>query len=309
MSIKISLGLPVYNEVRFLNSTLQSIFAQTYEDFELIIVDNASIDGSFELLEKIAKEDSRVKLFRNEKNLGMIKNFNLTFQYSTGDYFMWMGAHDIYESNYLSQLVEKLTGGNFTHDLVFSNVSHIDSKGTVITKKKEVGFEFNNPNFISRMVKLPWVIRGCGDMVMGIFSRRALERTGQFSESVLWPDNLLIQQIASMGKIARVDQVARSRRYFREEEFANWSMKYIKLVTRFRGKVEMGDRKIGIVLRLPILSMVWQIVYRLGMLHVLRNPIRFVLSLFIAFVYLWKHRVALWLDIKMLFFSANLDSE
>ena len=83
MSIKISLGLPVYNEIRFLNSTLQSIFAQTYEDFELIIVDNASIDGSFELLEKIAKEDSRVKLFRNEKNLGMTKNFNLTFQYST----------------------------------------------------------------------------------------------------------------------------------------------------------------------------------------------------------------------------------
>ena len=50
MTIKISLGLPVYNEIRFLNLTLQSIFAQTYEDFELIIVDNASIDGSFELL-------------------------------------------------------------------------------------------------------------------------------------------------------------------------------------------------------------------------------------------------------------------
>ena len=83
MSIKISLGLPVFNEVKFLDLTLQSILDQTYEEFELIIVDNASTDGSFELLQKIAKKDKRVKLFRNEKNLGENKNFNLHYCFST----------------------------------------------------------------------------------------------------------------------------------------------------------------------------------------------------------------------------------
>ena len=303
MSIKISLGLPVFNEVKFLDLTLQSILAQTYKEFELIIVDNASSDGSFELLQKIAKKDRRVKLFRNEKNLGENKNFNLTFNYSSGDYFMWIGAHDIYENDYLSLLIQKLNKGNFSYDLVFSNVSNIDSKGMIIQKKKEVGFEFNNSNLIIRMIKLPWVIKGSGDMVMGIFSRKALEQTNRFSENVLWPDNLLIHEIASMGNIARVDQVLRARRYFREEKFDNWNSKYFNLVNRY--KSARGERKIGILLRFPILSMFFLIIYRIGIVNVFKNPIMFFLSLYIALIYLWKHRIPLWLDFRILFSSTQ----
>ena len=299
MSIKISLGLPVFNEVKFLDLTLKSILAQTYEEFELIVVDNASFDGSYELLEDIAKNDKRIKLFRNEKNLGESKNFNLTFKYSSGDYFMWIGAHDIYENDYLYLLVEKLHKENFSHDLIFSNISNIDHEGMIIQKKKEVGFEFNNLNVITRMIKLPWVLKGSGDMVMGLFSRKALQRTSVFSENVLWPDNLLIQQIASMGNIARVEQVLRARRYFREEKFDNWDKKYIHLVNRYRSS--RGERKIGIILRLPIFSMFLLIIYRIGIVNMLRNPLMLFLSLYIATIYLWKHRVPLWIDFRMLF--------
>jgi glycosyltransferase involved in cell wall biosynthesis len=303
MSIKISLGLPVFNEVKFLDLTLQSILAQTYEEFELIIVDNASTDGSFELLQKIAKKDTRVKLFRNEKNLGGNKNFNLTFKYSSGNYFMWIGAHDIYENDYLALLIQKLKEGNFSYDLVFSNVSNIDSEGKIIQKKKEVGFEFNNSNLITRMIKLPWVIKGSGDMVMGLFSRKALERTSIFSENVLWPDNLLIHQISSMGNIGRVEQVLRARRYFREEKFNNWNKKYLHLVNRY--KSSRGERKIGIMLRLPIFSMFLLIIYRIGIVNMLRNPLMLFFSLYIATIYLWKHRVPLWIDLSMLFSSTQ----
>jgi len=214
---------------------------------------------------------------------------------------MWIGAHDIYENDYLSLLIEKLHKENFSHDLIFSNISNIDHEGMIIQKKKVVGFEFNNSNLITRMIKLPWVLKGSGDMVMGLFSRKALERTSIFSENVLWPDNLLIQQIASMGNIARVEQVLRARRYFRDEKFDNWNKKYINLVNRY--KSSRGERKIGIMLRLPIFSMFLLIIYRIGIVNMLRNPLMLLLSLYIATIYLWKHRVPLWIDLRMLFSS------
>ena len=216
---------------------------------------------------------------------------------------MWIGAHDIYENDYLSLLIEKLNEGNFSYDLIFSNISNIDDEGMIIQKKKEIGFEFNNLNLITRMIKLPWVLQGSGDMVMGLFSRKALERTNIFSENVLWPDNLLIHQIASMGNIARVEQVLRARRYFREEKFDNWNEKYIHLVNRYQSS--RGERKIGVMLRLPIFAMFLLIIYRIGIVSMLRNPLMLFLSLYIATIYLWKHKVALWIDLKTLFSSTQ----
>ena len=95
-SIKVSLGIPVYNESRFLKKTIDSLLNQTYSNIEIIAIDNASTDNSFRILEEYSNKDPRLKIFKNDKNIGLSNNFNLLVNKSSGEYFGWIGAHDIY---------------------------------------------------------------------------------------------------------------------------------------------------------------------------------------------------------------------
>src|SRR5215213_6401610 len=91
----VSIGLPVYNGDRFLARSLDSLLAQTMPDFELIISDNASSDGTAEICRAYARRDRRIRCVRNEHNLGVYRNFNRVFQLSSGKYFKWAAADDV----------------------------------------------------------------------------------------------------------------------------------------------------------------------------------------------------------------------
>ena len=91
---RVSFGLPVRNEEKCIRRCLDSILAQTFTDFEVVVCDNASTDGTRKILEKYAARDSRVRLFLNEENIGQIENCNLVVRVSRGEYFSWIGAND-----------------------------------------------------------------------------------------------------------------------------------------------------------------------------------------------------------------------
>lgn len=84
MEPRVSIGLPVYNGEVFLAETLNSILSQTFQDFELIICDNASTDQTQEICRKFARQDERIRYYRNEANLGAAKNFNRVFSLARG---------------------------------------------------------------------------------------------------------------------------------------------------------------------------------------------------------------------------------
>ena len=91
---RVSIGLPVYNGERYLPQALDAILSQTFEDFELIISDNASTDSTQDICKSYAANDARVKYFRNSSNIGISRNFNRVFELSSGgEYFKWC-AHD-----------------------------------------------------------------------------------------------------------------------------------------------------------------------------------------------------------------------
>lgn len=105
---RVSLGLPVYNGERYLRFALDAILAQTFSDFELVICDNASTDGTVELCNSYASRDSRIAVHRNPENLGAAKNYNKVFHLSTGEYFKWVSHDDIIAPAYLSRAVATL---------------------------------------------------------------------------------------------------------------------------------------------------------------------------------------------------------
>ena len=226
----VSLGIPVYNESAFLEKTINSLINQSYPHIEIIAIDNNSKDSSFNILKKVSKKDKRIKIYKNDENIGMSNNFNLVYKKSTGKYFAWIGAHDIYEENFVENLVSQLSNTK-NAAVAFVNISKIDSNGKKFGGVKDTGFDLSGNNSILRLIKLPWIIKGSGDIVMGLFNKKTLNKTTLFSNSMLWSDVFLIYQIARLGKIIKVNENLRYRRFFREDEkkFNNWEEKYNKI--------------------------------------------------------------------------------
>ena len=304
-SIKVSLGIPVYNESRFLKKTIDSLLNQTYSNIEIIAIDNASTDNSFRILEEYSNKDPRLKIFKNDKNIGLSNNFNLLVSKSSGEYFGWIGAHDIYNKDYIEKMVSKIIKNN-NSSVVFSNVSKIDSDNKIIINKKETGFQLLNNNKFIRLLKIPWLIKGSGDIVMGLFEVDKLKKTDLFSKSVLWADVFLVYQLASTGKIIRINEVLRSRRYFREDEreFDSWELKYKTLTERFRGPREIGDSKPSIYLYFPVLFMCWKIFFEMGIKKIF-NPLNLLISLYLISIFAFKKRNSLFIDIKSYFQNSS----
>ena len=100
--------MPVYNGERYLEITLDSILAQTFTDFELVISDNGSTDRTQQICESYAARDDRVKYHRNPQNIGIAPNFNRVFHLCTGEYFKWTDYDDILAPEFLEKCVQGL---------------------------------------------------------------------------------------------------------------------------------------------------------------------------------------------------------
>jgi glycosyltransferase involved in cell wall biosynthesis len=107
-SPRVSIGLPVYSGERFLAQALDSILAQTLEDYELLISDNGSTDGTEAICRAYASRDRRIRYLRNETNVGASINFNRVFELSSGEYFKWLAADDLCAPEFLERCVEML---------------------------------------------------------------------------------------------------------------------------------------------------------------------------------------------------------
>lgn len=105
---RISIGLPVYNGEKYIAATLNSILAQTYSDFELIISDNASTDRTSEICQDYAAKDARLRYVRHDRNLGAIPNFNYVFSLASGEYFRWAAHDDLIASEFLTRCIYAL---------------------------------------------------------------------------------------------------------------------------------------------------------------------------------------------------------
>jgi glycosyltransferase involved in cell wall biosynthesis len=102
---KISVCIPTYNHGRFLPDAVGSVLAQTFRDFELIIVDNASTDDTPELGRKFAESDPRIGYIANRSNVGMLNNFNLCLKHASGEYIKILCADDLLEPTCLEKLL------------------------------------------------------------------------------------------------------------------------------------------------------------------------------------------------------------
>lgn len=95
MSAKVSIMVPVYNAERYIKECLDSLFSQDYENFEVVVSDDASSDGTGQILKEYAEKHSNMVLFLNQKNLGITDNCDQIFRACSGDYIALFAGDDV----------------------------------------------------------------------------------------------------------------------------------------------------------------------------------------------------------------------
>ena len=105
---QVSIGMPVYNGEKFIREALDSLLAQTFTDFELIISDNASTDGTEAICREYAARDPRIRYVRQSENRGAAANFRFVLDEAVGEYFMWAAADDIWGKGFIEKCTNLL---------------------------------------------------------------------------------------------------------------------------------------------------------------------------------------------------------
>jgi glycosyltransferase involved in cell wall biosynthesis len=93
---RLSIGLPVYDGENYLAESLDALLGQSYEDFELIISDNASTDGTADIRRRYQKQDLRIRHIRQPRNFGLAPNHNFVFEQARGELFKRAPHNDLH---------------------------------------------------------------------------------------------------------------------------------------------------------------------------------------------------------------------
>jgi glycosyltransferase involved in cell wall biosynthesis len=135
---KISIVLPVYNGSGYLAEAIESVIAQTYAYWELIIVNDCSTDNTLAIASDYAAKDARIKVFSNVENLKLPNSLNVGFEHADGAYYTWTSDDNKYKPDALRVMVELLEKNPDTV-MVYANYTRIDSGGNVIGPVKLPG--------------------------------------------------------------------------------------------------------------------------------------------------------------------------
>ncbi len=210
----VSIGLPVYNGERYLAEAIKSLLAQDYQNIEIIICDNASIDTSPQICQQFQQQDSRIQYFQNKTNIGASNNFNRTFNLAKGEFFMWAAHDDLWDPTYIRKCVQKLQQCPEAI-LCVTESEMIDEEGKVIGNGNEA-IETINLSFSERLHRFFLNVGWIGSNVYGLYRVEYLKRTRLFLE-VYGPDVILGLEMYLLGDVVKVDERLFSYRHFRDK--------------------------------------------------------------------------------------------
>nr|PZN77482.1 MAG: glycosyltransferase family 2 protein [Pseudomonadota bacterium] len=209
----VSIGLPVYNAERYLPLAIESHLSQSFGDFELIISDNGSTDGTREICREYAAKDRRIRYFREEQNRGLSWNHARVFELSRSELFRWSAADDIPSPGLLAELVEILRNDP-SIVLCVPHTKNIDDDGAVIGElPRTLDLQMDDAFERARAV----LTRGY-QMVFhqGLIRREALLATSRRWNYFGW-DFILLFELALQGKIAMTRDAHLLRRLHRQQ--------------------------------------------------------------------------------------------
>lgn len=202
---RVSIGMPVYNGAVYLKQALDSLLAQTFTDFEMIISDNGSTDETEEICRAYAAQDSRIRYYRNSQNLGAGWNFNRVLELANSEYFRWACYDDICAPELLQQSVDVLDR-NPAVVLCYPKTVIINERGQQVEKYGD-GFDLRSPKPEQRFEQYHQLVRyghGCHP-IFGLIRTATLKQTARMG-SYPSSDLVLLGELVLHGEFSEIPQ-------------------------------------------------------------------------------------------------------
>ncbi len=208
----VSIGMAVYNEARYIQQALNSLLSQNYENFELIISDNASEDNTQEICLDYATKNNQIHYHRFKKNKGGLANGKRVMELAKGKYFMLAGGHDLWAPDVIARCIDTLESDSEVV-LAYPRAIRIDYQGNSLgLAANQIDTRSMPP--LERFKHLIWKISG-GDLIYGVIRTQALK---QIESKAIWgADQAILAELSLKGTFAHIPETFFYWRKVRDE--------------------------------------------------------------------------------------------
>jgi glycosyltransferase involved in cell wall biosynthesis len=257
MSARVSIGLPVYNGENFLAAAIESVLAQTFGDFCLVISDNASTDRTEEICRRYARQDARLEYHRAAVNGGIVWNFNQVFRLSSSEYFMWFAHDDLLGPTYVERCLEVLES-DASVVLCFSAYHVIDASGQLVDGVRQSRLRMDSADPVARFREGIRLEHLC-EAWHGLTRAAAMRRTPLYSPYADY-DRVLIAELGLYGRLVQLSDAL----FFDRDHVQRFHVQYGARLQRTRA----NDPRYANALVLPHFrqwGLLWSAVRRAGL--------------------------------------------
>jgi glycosyltransferase involved in cell wall biosynthesis len=190
----VTIGVPVYNEAKFIAESLENMLGQSYRNLEVLIADNGSTDGTDDIYKRYAAQDSRIRVIRHPQNIGQNANFNLLPREARGTYFCWASAHDLLEKTFVEDCVKALEARPDAV-LAYPRTVYLDEHGNK-TGEKHRDFDIRSMKAPERFLEVMWRV-DC-NYVYGMYRLKPMQESHLF-QKVPAADRVFLSEMALKG--------------------------------------------------------------------------------------------------------------
>ncbi|MEO5626963.1 MAG: glycosyltransferase family 2 protein [Dokdonella sp.] len=243
----VSIGMPVYNEARFIDASLTALRRQDYPNLEILICDNASTDDTVAICERHACADVRIRIERWSENRGAIANFQRSLDLAQGTYFMWASGHDLWTDNLVSACAVLLRA-NDGASIAFATSNWIDGEDRSIARVSG----WTDTRGGAPAARLLTVFWGNMHPILGLIRTSHL-RACPPMPNITGCDLVVLAELALRGHFVHATNALWSRREFRvEPRYEDKLRRYSSAATGIGGS---RFQRIFPLLNLPIALM------------------------------------------------------
>jgi len=218
----VTIGLPVFNGEKTIKKSIESLLNQTHTNFEIIISDNCSTDNTLNICRTFAEKDSRIKIFEQNKNMGINWNYNFVLNKTESEFFLWAAADDIKLESFLKENLEELIlnkkivcsiskvirYGIKNGDIILndSNLKPKTKKGKFLANFRPTGtnpLRGNMNKRIKKFLEKP----GSNSIIFGIYRTEILKKC-LVDKRFVGNDWAIVLNALSFGEFEEVDKVS-----------------------------------------------------------------------------------------------------
>ena len=212
----VTVGLPVYNGERYVGDAIDSILGQSFQDFRLLIADNASTDATADICRDYARQDARIEYIRNPRNLGMAGNYRLVFGLCRSKYFRWATADDYSGPEMLAEAVRVMEADSGL-SLCYPRAYFVDGAGRELSRwSDELHLVQDDP-----VERFRGVLEGIGRVHhhLGLMRTSCVRQTGLLTKHVA-SDVVFVAEMSLYGKLYQIPEYQFYRRM--HEDSSSW---------------------------------------------------------------------------------------